>query len=100
MNKIVFNFIGKKRSDYKHWWVKLTLGVKDYTHQPIISLGCNLSIDLKKKKIWKDLSKSEQIKIILRYSGLKRANCTCLYCILVVFVDIRHHLYREEKKSS
>ncbi|XP_027842141.1 SANT and BTB domain regulator of class switch recombination-like isoform X2 [Aphis gossypii] len=48
---------GIKRQNYQHWWVKLTLGANDYTHQPIISLGSNFPNCQKKKKNWKDLNK-------------------------------------------
>lgn len=56
--KTVFNYTGIKRPNYQHWWVKLTLGANGYTHQPIISTGCNFLTGQKKLKKWKDLNKS------------------------------------------
>ncbi|KAL4135975.1 hypothetical protein QTP88_007549 [Uroleucon formosanum] len=51
---------GIKRPNYQHWWVKLTLGANGYTHQPIISTGCNFLTGQKKLKKWKDLNKRRE----------------------------------------
>ncbi|XP_025191196.1 uncharacterized protein KIAA1841 homolog [Melanaphis sacchari] len=48
---------GIKRSNYQHWWIKLTLGANDYTHQPIISLESHFPNCQKKNKNWKNLNK-------------------------------------------
>ncbi|XP_060855881.1 SANT and BTB domain regulator of class switch recombination-like [Metopolophium dirhodum] len=55
---------GIKRPNYQHWWVKLTLGANGYTHQPIISSGCNFLTGQKKLKKWKDLNKRREKNLI------------------------------------
>ncbi|XP_015369824.1 PREDICTED: uncharacterized protein KIAA1841 homolog [Diuraphis noxia] len=55
---------GIKRPNYQHWWLKLSLGINDYTHQPIISFGCNIKISQKKLKKWKDLNKRREKNLV------------------------------------